>query len=86
MPMTPTVLRQPSVGQFPWGDRFLGRAAIRNWAAKTFHDIPDIHWELVHQITNDSHAVFSTKSLELQTGAKRGLRMRYLEDSGRLDC
>ena len=68
--MTDDCMFEPSVGQFPWGDRFLGRAAIRDWALKTFHDVPDIHWELNHQITNGSHAIFEYRVTGTPTGAK----------------
>lgn len=56
--MTEDCVFEPSVGQFPWGDRFHGRDQVRTWALETFQRVPDIRWDPVRCIVGENHIVF----------------------------
>lgn len=56
--MTEDCVFEPSIGPDPWGDRLTGRAAVREWAVKTFASIPDIRWTIIRSFVGDALAVF----------------------------
>lgn len=49
---------EPSLGSEPWGDRLIGREALRFWAIRTFANIPDIRWTPLRSHVTDQFAVF----------------------------
>jgi hypothetical protein len=56
--MTEQCVFEPSVGRHPWGDRLIGRVAVREWAETTFAQIPNIRWKPLRSFVHDEFAVF----------------------------
>lgn len=44
-------------GPDPWGQRYVGKAAVRNGLATRFEGIPDVHYGDVHNWVSGNHGV-----------------------------
>ena len=44
-------------GLDPWGQRYVGKAAVRNGLAMRFEGIPDVHYGDVHNWVSGTHGV-----------------------------
>ena len=67
--MTEDCIFEPSVGPDPWGDRLIGRSAVREWALATFAKIPDIHWEPLRFFSHGDYAVYEYRMIGTPKGA-----------------
>lgn len=64
-------------GAEPWGQRFIGKAQVREGLAKRFTGIPDVHYgEDIHWISEDGRKGVSEWTLSGTTNAGIKLKVR----------
>lgn len=64
-------------GSEPWGQRFVGKAQVREGLAKRFTGIPDVHYgEDIHWISSDGHRGVSEWTLSGTTTSGIKLKVR----------
>jgi len=82
--MTDDCVFEPSFGPDPWGNRYIGAAAVRAGVEKNFRDIPDIRWDELRRFVCPDHAVVEWRTRGTPRGGKRfdvhGLDVLTLRD------
>ncbi len=68
--MTTDALLETSFGGHSWGDRILGRTAIRDFYVGMFTRIPDARWIELRRIVCPSHIVLESLGSGTPTGGE----------------